>query len=114
MLTLALVLFALAAVAGITLLTMHFRGTPLPMPLALVHGSLAAAGLVVLILAVSGGKTAGMSPGLALAGFVLAALGGFGLFSFQLRGIRHPSALVVIHGLIAVASFAILTSALLQ
>ena len=42
---------------------------------------------------------------------VLAALGGFGLLSFHMRGRTLPNGLVVAHGLPAVAAFLILLAA---
>ena len=48
LITWAAIVFAIAALGGATLATLHFRGrTPLPMPLALLHGLLAASGLVL-------------------------------------------------------------------
>jgi hypothetical protein len=106
MLTWAAVLFAIAALGGATLATMHFKGRmPLPMPLALLHGLLAASGLVLLIIAALTQPGFG---GLALAAlviFVIAALGGFYLFAHHLRGQRLPSPVVLIHGGAAVVAF---------
>ncbi len=107
MLTIAAVLFAVAALGGITLATVHLRHRGLPMALALGHGLLAAAGLVVLIVAVVGGSTERLviaSLGL----FVVAALGGFALFSFHLRRQPLPTPVVFIHGLVAVVAFVLL------
>jgi hypothetical protein len=105
--TLALALFAIAAVGGVLLAYLRIANKPLPFPLALLHGALAASGLIVLALSVFGGKGAG-NAGLALGLFVLAALGGFGLFSFHLRKLTLPLPVVVIHGLVAVVAFLIL------
>jgi hypothetical protein len=103
------VLFAIAALGGATLATLHFRGrTPLPMPLALLHGLLAASGLVLLIVAA---LTVPAFGGLGLAAlviFLIAALGGFYLFAHHLRGRPLPSAVVLIHGSAAVIAFLLL------
>ncbi|HZS44251.1 MAG TPA: hypothetical protein VFC63_04065 [Blastocatellia bacterium] len=40
--------------------------------------------------------------------FVIAALGGFGLLSFHLRGKQLPGALAVIHGLVAAVALILL------
>src|SRR5262249_45697373 len=86
----------------------RFTGKPLPpMGLALLHGALGAAGLVALIVFVMG-ATGQSKASLALAGFVIAALGGFALFSFHLRKKALPIPLVLVHGLVAVVSFVIL------
>lgn len=105
--TLALALFAIAAVGGAVLAYLRISNKPLPTPLALLHGALAATGLVVLALGVFGGSAPNRA-GLALGLFVVAALGGFVLFSFHLRKVPLPVPVVVIHGAVAVTAFLIL------
>ena len=102
-------LFALGAVTGLYLAVQHFRGQALSLPAALAHGAFGASGLVVLALALRATGFAGF--GLASLGlFVAAALGGFLLFSFHLRGKRLPSPVVIIHALAAVTAFVILAA----
>lgn len=116
MLTLvAIVLFALAAVAGLSMAIMHFKGQSPPRAvLAVFHGLFAASGLVVLIVAVLEAH-ASNAPVVALGLLVLAALGGFGLLSFHLRKRALPSGVVVGHALLAVTGFVVLlVSALLM
>jgi hypothetical protein len=109
MLTWAAIVFAIAALGGATLAVMHFRGrTPLPMPLALLHGLLAASGLVLLIAAALTQPGFGGLALVALVIFVIAALGGFYLFAHHLRGKPLPSPVVVIHGGAAVVAFLLL------
>jgi ABC-type transport system involved in cytochrome c biogenesis permease subunit len=108
---LPIILFGIAAVGGLTMAILRLRKpeNPLPIGLALAHGALAAAGLVALILAVVGAGTA--APDLLKASlviFVVAALGGFFLFSFQLRKKPIPVGVMVIHALAAVTAFALL------
>jgi hypothetical protein len=105
--TLALVLFAVAAVGGAVLAARRFQGKELPMGLALAHGAAAAAGLVVLLLGVISGS-AGTHARTPLVLFVIAALGGFLLFSFHLRKKDLPIPVVLIHAVVAVAAFALL------
>jgi hypothetical protein len=113
MFTAAIILFAIAALGGITLAFMHFRGrTPPPLALAILHGLVAASGLVVLLLAVLKIGIGG-APTVALAFFLLAALGGFALLSFHLRGRALPNGLVAGHGLLAVTGFVVLLAAVL-
>jgi hypothetical protein len=105
MFQLSLGLFAVAAVAGLTMAIMHFRGTSPPKTvLAVLHGLFAASGLVVLLLTLLkagfGGK-----PGIAFGLLVAAALGGFVLVSSHAQGKRLPSGLVVGHALLAVIGF---------
>jgi len=104
----AILLFALAAVAGLSMAVMHFRGHSPPRPvLAVFHGLFAASGLVILLVAVIGAHTTG-APAVALGLLVLAALGGFGLLSFHLKGRRLASGLVVGHAVLAVSGFIVL------
>lgn len=104
--TAPLVLFAIAAAGGLVLAYLRLTNKPLPMPLALLHGALAAAGLVALIVAVVGdGPTQAR---IALVLFLVAALGGFFLFSFHLRKKALPVPVVAVHGLVAVAAFVVL------
>jgi hypothetical protein len=110
--TLAAILFGIAALGGIVLAIMRFSGKEIPpLGLALVHGVVAAAGLVALILAVAGGHAPSQAT-IALIVFLVAALGGFLLFSFHLRRKALPIPVVAIHGLVAVIAFAILLMAI--
>ena len=110
--TVAAILFAIAAVGGVVLAAMRLGGRELPpMALALIHGLFAAAGLVTLILAVVGAN-ASTATIAALVGFLVAALGGFLLFSYHLRRQALPINFVVIHGAVAVISFVILLVAI--
>jgi hypothetical protein len=102
---LSLALFAVAAVAGLIMAIMHFRGTSPPKTvLAVLHGLFAASGLVVLLLALIkvgfGGK-----PGIAFGLLAAAALGGFVLLSSHAKQKPLPSGLVVGHAVLAVAGF---------
>ena len=111
MLIAAVILFALAALFGIILATLHLKTKGAPIPLALLHGLLAAVGLVLLIIAVVQMSSAGLV-GVALAIFVIAALGGFVLFAMHLMKKSLPGGLIFVHGLAAVVAFIILLIAL--
>lgn len=110
MLIAAIVLFAIAALAGFTMAAIHFRSRTTPRALlAGFHGLFAASGLIVLILAV---MKASSTPAQASLGILLlAALGGFTLVSFHVRGRRLPDGLVVGHALLGIAGFATLIAA---
>lgn len=110
--TIALALFAVAAAGGLFLAYLRFSNKPLPLPVALLHGALAASGLVVLA-SVALGADGTNRARLALGVFVLAALGGLTLFSFQLRKKQLPLPIVALHGLVAVTAFLILLSAVM-
>jgi hypothetical protein len=110
--TIAAILFAIAAVGGVVMAAMRFGGRALPpMVLAVVHGLFAAAGLLTLILAVVGAQ-ASWAAIVAAVGFVIAALGGFALFAHHLRKQALPISYIVIHGAGAVISFVILLVAI--
>ena len=103
--TVALVLFALAAVGGVTMAVQRLRGSPQPaLGIALIHGAAAAAGLVALVWMVAGAGAPSLAQ-LALVLFLAAALGGFALFAMHLRKSTLPVWLVAVHGLVAVAAF---------
>jgi hypothetical protein len=111
---LAAVLFGLAALGGATLAGIRLSGRPRPPTwMALGHGGIAAAALVTLIYAATS-QTLPTTAHIALGGFVLAALGGIGIFTlFHLRDKPLPIPLVMGHGLVAVTSFVLLLIALL-
>ncbi len=113
MLNISVLLFAIAALGGLTLATLHFRGKNRPWPLAILHGLLAATALVLLLIPLVNGSIIA-STGLkwAVGLFVVAALGGFVLFVNHLQKKKLPSAVVVIHGGVAVVGFLVLLSVL--
>lgn len=106
MFTYAVVMFAVAALGGATLAYMRIVKKDVSMPLAIVHGIFAATGLVLLILGLI--RMGGSGIGAALAIFLIAAIGGFVLFSFHLRSRPLPVPLVLIHGAAAVVAFVLL------
>jgi hypothetical protein len=109
----ALVLFGLAAAGGLVLAGIRFSGRPYPpLALALVHGALAASGLVALVVAVANEQAPGAGK-VALVLFVGAAGGGFALFANHLRKVALPRWLVVVHALVAIAGVLALLSAVL-
>ena len=111
MLTIGAVLFAVAAVGGIVMVLMHLKGSAIPTPLALLHGLLGAAGLVVLILIVRGG--AGNLLTISLILFVVAALGGFVLFANHLKKKPLSTPLIFIHAGVAVIAFVLLLATMI-
>jgi hypothetical protein len=110
----ALILFGIAALGGLVLAVQRFRGAPQPsLPIALVHGAVAASGLVALVIAVMGGQVPGGAK-LALVLFLGAALGGFFLFATHMQKKALPITVVVIHALVAVTAFIVLAAAALS
>ena len=101
--TIALVLFALAALGGVTMAAIRLRGAERPpTALALVHGAGAAAGLIALIVAVMGVPALRDAAKTALVVFLVAALGGFYLFAQHMQKKPLPIPVMVVHGLVAV------------
>ncbi len=109
MLTWAVIVFALAAVGGLVLASHLFRGQFPPWALSIGHALLGALGLVLLIAAVLGGAASPANWALII--LVVAALGGFFLASFHLRGALPARALVAVHALVAVVGFLVLLRA---
>lgn len=117
MFALSLVVFAIAALGGVTLAVLHFHAGGKehpPTALAMLHGVVAAVALLLLLIGI-GATSAGFAAGfsslaiVALLLFVLAALGGaYMFFGRHLRGEPLPTPVVVIHGLVAVAAFVVL------
>ncbi len=107
--TVALVLFAIAAVGGLILAVLRLRGrADLPLGLAVVHGLVAAAGLIALIVVIAGASAPGSLPKVALVLFILAALGGFALITSHLRTRNVPVPIMLVHAVVAVVAFVLL------
>lgn len=105
--------FGLAALGGLTLVTLKYNGKGLPMLLAIGHGLLAAIGLFTLIFNIVG-NTGNTLMNISLALFLVVALGGLTLFSFHVRKKPMPSVLIPVHGLGAVVSYVLLVVAVLN
>jgi hypothetical protein len=104
---LPIVLFAIAAVGGLTLAIMKFNGKGLPWSLVIGHGIFAASGLVALIVNIFQDMS-NFLMNLSLVLFLITAVGGFTVLSFHLRKKAQPSSLIFIHGTAAVISFILL------
>jgi hypothetical protein len=101
MIVTSIALFLVAAVFGLYMASRIFSGALPPWAPVILHGLLAASGLVVLLYALfTGAQSTVLVIGAAL--LVIAALGGFVMFSYQLRKALPPKPLVVIHALAAV------------
>jgi hypothetical protein len=110
----ATILFAIAALAGLTMAMIRFSGRDYPpMWVAIIHGLFAAAGLVALIALMFGGAP-GTSLWVALLLFLIAAIVGFVLFSYHLKSRALPIPTMVTHALSATVAFVILIVALLS
>ncbi|HET9158527.1 MAG TPA: hypothetical protein VFN91_17760 [Myxococcaceae bacterium] len=106
--TIALVLFAVAALGGLTMAVIRLRGAERPPTgLALLHGALAAAGLIALIVAMTETGVPAQAR-TALVFFIVAALGGFYLFAQHMQKKALPIPIMLVHALVAVIGFVIL------
>lgn len=109
MLTYSLLVFALAALAGLYMATRVLRAQFAPWGASLLHAAFGATGLILLIVMLLKGS----APQRLMIAFVLlliAALGGFLLASFHVRKKLPPSAIVYVHAGVAVAGFLTLLS----
>ena len=89
MVTIAIGLFLFAALFGLYMASRVFGGNLPPWGAVILHGLLAASGLVVVLYEIYGGARS--MPLLAGAGLlVIAALGGFFMLTFQLRKAPPP------------------------
>jgi FtsH-binding integral membrane protein len=102
MLIAAIILFALAALVGLTLAVKILGKKETSKPVALAHGLVGAIGLVFLILYSVKNPHHFLTAAIVL--LVVAALGGVVLFANDLRKKPGPAALVVVHALAAVAA----------
>ena len=112
--TIAAVLFALAALGGVVMALIRFSGRDYPpAALAVIHGLAAAAGLIALIAVVFGAGVPTMAK-VALVLFLGAAIGGFVLVSYHIKRQPLPISYVVVHGLVAVLAFVLLIVAMMS
>ena len=108
MLIISAVLFALAALGGLTMAYIYFtKDRNPPFALAALHGVAAATALVILLWAVLRAGSGGLVAW-ALGLFVVAALAGFFLFSYHMRGKTLPGPGVIAHAAVAVTAFVLL------
>jgi hypothetical protein len=107
MFTYLLAFFILVMIGGATLAVLEHRGRALPLPVSVWHGILGIAAIVLLVMqAVT--HPGVRSVNLAILVFILTALGGLLLFAFRASRQRLPLAVVLLHGLFAVAGLALL------
>ena len=110
----AILVFAVAAVVGVTMAIAVFQNRFPPVGSAVLHGALAASGLVLLFVGVRVHGAMGAARW-ALAFFLVAALGGLVLaFGFHARRRNLPTGFVVGHATLAVIGFLILLAGALR
>jgi len=112
MLTIAAVLFAIAAIAGLAMAVIRaYRKTP-PILVVFAHGVFAAAGLLALLLALGNGPGFSGIGGTSFLILLIAAIIGFYLLSQHVIRDSFPSPLMLIHGGVAVTGLMCLLAAI--
>lgn len=110
MITVSIVLLAIAELGGVVLESFRFRKRHLPLGLALAHGFYATACVLVLVAAAAIAATAVTRGNIALILFILAAMGGAVLFSYHVRKRPWPIFMVFGHGSLAGFAFILLVT----
>ena len=101
----AIVLFAIAAMIGLYLISFVLQKKETPKGIVITHGLFAATALVLVIVHT---VNTGADLVQVIALFVVAALGGIIMFARDIMGKSIPNALAVVHGLLAVTAFVFL------
>ena len=104
-----ILLFAVAAVFGVTLIVPVLQGKTPTRTFVFLHGGVAAIALVLLIVRYLNEMSA--VPQISLILFIVAALGGFVLFARDLQKKSLPKRLAAVHAGVAIAAFLILVFA---
>lgn len=106
MLLTTIILFAIAAVLGAVLITKVLKDKETPKAVVYSHGAAAAIALILLIITyINQGDSLLM---ISILIFVVAALGGFVMFSRDISQKEIPKWLAVVHALAAVSAFILL------
>src|SRR5262245_15156761 len=101
MLITAIMLFLIAAIFGLIILTAILKNQPTPKSIVFTHGPIAALALIlVIIYSIRGHTEPLLITSIVL--FILAALGGLTLFTIDMRNKPIPKLLAVIHPIVAV------------
>lgn len=104
MIIFAIIVFALAALLGLYLLSYVLTNKNTPKGVAMIHGGIAFTGILILIIY----SLLYQSPLASLVVFILTALGGFTLFYLDITGKKIPKILAVGHGSLAILGFILL------
>src|SRR4051812_41145549 len=106
MLYTTIALFGIAALIGILILKNWLTSAHTSRTVVYAHGIFAAIALVLLLIYTLKDPSRSLIVSVSL--FALAAIGGFYMFARDLKGKYSPTAVAVIHGLVAVAGFLLL------
>ena len=103
MINIAIALFALSAVLGLTILVQWLTKKDAPKGVIYSHGLAAAIALGILVIFAI--QHPDNFPKISIALFVIAALGGFYMFFNDLKKKASPLAIAFVHALLAVSGF---------
>lgn len=103
MVTVSIILFAIAAVLGLIIIAAILQDKKTPKAAVYAHGLVAATALIILIIFAFQHKD--NVPMMSILLFVVAALGGFVLFGRDIAQKAGPKWLALLHALLAVAGF---------
>jgi drug/metabolite transporter superfamily protein YnfA len=106
MIYLAIILFTLAALLGLTILVKWLTKKAASRAVVYSHGIAAAAGLLLLVIFAV--RNPANFPRISLALFLVAAIAGFYMFSLDLKKKAHPMIIAFAHALVAVCGFVLL------
>ncbi|KTD21827.1 hypothetical protein [Legionella londiniensis] len=109
----AIALFITAALLGLRILLAILKDKPTPKPFVLSHGPLAALAIVLLIIEVVRGNTDGLLI-TSLIIFILAAIGGFTLYTLDMLKKDIPKPIAIAHPIVAATGLAVLIFYALQ
>lgn len=109
------IVLSLAALGGLTMLVIRLSGSPRPPTwLALGHGAIAAAGILLLAYAAVTPGIPGMAQ-VTLGLIVLAALGGIMIFvRYHMKNVPLPIPIVLGHGVLALTGVGLLWASIYQ
>lgn len=105
MIYIAIAVLSLTAILGLYLLSLLLRNKSTPKGVTIIHGLMAAAALILIIIYSFVNKP---SPWESVIALVIAALGGFMLNYRDITGKSVPKWLGIGHGLVAITGFALL------
>jgi len=95
----AIILFALAAVFGLSILVRWLNNREAPRAVTVLHGVFAATGIGLLVYYAT--QHGDNYPKLSLVLFIVAAIGGFYILYRDLKKNMHPLAFALVHALVA-------------
>lgn len=114
MLISAIILFIIAAIFGLVILTAILKDKPTPKPFVFIHGPVAAIALIIVIinLVMQGFASPLLITSVVL--FVLAAIGGLTLLTIDMTNKPIPKKIAMMHPLVAAAGLIALIIYVLQ